>query len=62
MKGLHSGVFLEFRCSNGSKVNHLQIKGFKIDTKEKKKWATEINKVYVSFAGRKILHRQRNIV
>ena len=60
MKGLHSGVFflagnfinysafrilrihMFYRVENES----LQIKGFKIDTK---KWATEINKIYVSF-------------
>ena len=53
MKGLHSGVFFLARnfitillSVTGSKVNHLQINGFKIDTK---KWATEINKIYVSF-------------
>ena len=59
MKGLHSGVFflagnfinysafriLRIQMFYRVESESFQIKGFKIDTK---KWATEINKIYVS--------------
>ena len=60
MKGLHSGVFFLARnfitillFVTGSKVNHLQINGFKIDTKNGQRKSI---KFMFRFAGRKILH------
>ena len=59
MKGLHSGVFFLARnlitillSVTGSKVNHLQINGFKIDTKNGQRKSI---KFMFRFAGRKIL-------